>query len=168
MGAKIANLSAVRLTLALANKKHDILKIAWDQPFDIADAYFNTSGEGIIAARMVWDQLIDTELYAFRERKWVDALAGYMRTIGQRAKINLLQYPALRDKKHSGVPPISFSVQDERAAICAVGRHSTSITSRAFLVQRSSVRARAFAQEDRGVVQTNEHRCWMSRIWRMT
>src|SRR5262249_61489193 len=29
----------------------------------------------------------DTELYAFRERKWVDALAGYMRAIGVRAKI---------------------------------------------------------------------------------
>jgi hypothetical protein len=137
MGAKIANLSAVLLTLALANKKHGILKI---EPFNIADAYFNTSREGIIAGRMVWDQLIDTELYAFRERKWIDALAGYMRTIGQRAKINLLQYPSLRDKNHSGVTPISFSVQDERAAICAVGRHSTSITNRAFLVQRSSVR----------------------------
>jgi peptide/nickel transport system substrate-binding protein len=50
----------------------------------------------------------DTELYAFRERKWVDALAGYMRTIGVRAKINQLQYPAFRDKNHTGVTPISF------------------------------------------------------------
>src|SRR5205807_4422073 len=50
----------------------------------------------------------DTELFAFRERKWVDALAGYMRAIGVRAKINPLQYPAFRDKNHSGVTPISF------------------------------------------------------------
>src|SRR5262249_13722198 len=50
----------------------------------------------------------DTELYAFRERKWVDALAGYMRTIGVRAKISQLQYPAFRDKNHTGVTPISF------------------------------------------------------------
>ena len=50
----------------------------------------------------------DTELYAYRERKWVDALAGYMRTIGVRAKINQLQYPAFRDKNQTGVTPISF------------------------------------------------------------
>jgi len=51
----------------------------------------------------------DTELYAFRlPRSWTDALAGYMRTIGVRAKINLLQYPAYRDKNHEGVTPISF------------------------------------------------------------
>src|SRR5262249_41130195 len=50
----------------------------------------------------------DTELYAFRERKWVDALAGYMRAIGVRARINPLQYPAFRDKNHARVTPISF------------------------------------------------------------
>jgi peptide/nickel transport system substrate-binding protein len=50
----------------------------------------------------------DTELYAFRPRQWADAIAGYMRTIGVRAKINVLQYPAFRDKNHSGVTPVSF------------------------------------------------------------
>ena len=51
----------------------------------------------------------DTELYAFRlPRQWSDALAGYMRSIGVRARINLLQYPAFRDKNHAGVTPISF------------------------------------------------------------
>jgi len=50
----------------------------------------------------------DTELYAFRVRQWVDALAGYMRAAGVRAKINVLQYPAFRDKNHAGVTPVSF------------------------------------------------------------
>jgi peptide/nickel transport system substrate-binding protein len=51
----------------------------------------------------------DTELYGFRlPRQWEDALAGYMRAIGVRATVNLLQYPAFRDKNHAGVTPVSF------------------------------------------------------------
>lgn len=56
-----------------------------------------------------YEKGFDTELYAFRQpRSWEDALAGYMRAIGIRAKINLLQYPAFRTKNHEGVTPISF------------------------------------------------------------
>jgi peptide/nickel transport system substrate-binding protein len=51
----------------------------------------------------------DTELYAYRQpRQWEDALAGYLRAINVRAKINLLQYPAFRNKNHEGVTPLSF------------------------------------------------------------
>lgn len=50
----------------------------------------------------------DTELYGYRPRQWQDALAGYLRAVGIRAKINLLQYPAFRDKNHTGVTPLSF------------------------------------------------------------
>jgi peptide/nickel transport system substrate-binding protein len=99
---------------------------------DAAKYEFDLAKAKQLMAEAGYPNGFDTELYAFRERKWVDALGGYMRTIGLRAKINLLQYPALRDNNHSGVTPISFSVQDERAAICAVGRRSTSITKRAF------------------------------------
>ncbi len=50
-----------------------------------------------------------TELYAFRQpRSWEDALAGYLRAIGIQANIQLLQYPAFRNKNHEGVTPISF------------------------------------------------------------
>jgi peptide/nickel transport system substrate-binding protein len=66
---------------ALANKKSDTLNIAWDQPPDIADAYFNTSREGILAARMIWDQLIERDPETFQYHpglatswKWVDPL----------------------------------------------------------------------------------------------
>ena len=51
----------------------------------------------------------DTQLYAFRQpRSWEDALAGYMRAIGIRANIQLLEYPTFRNKNHEGVTPISF------------------------------------------------------------
>ena len=51
----------------------------------------------------------NTTLYAFRQPpSWEDALAGYMRQIGIQASIQLLQYPAFRNKNHEGVTPISF------------------------------------------------------------
>src|SRR5262252_1711149 len=88
MGAKIANLSALAalsaallVTPALAGKRNDTLNIAWDQPLDIADAYFNTSREGILAARMIWDQLIERDPDTFEYRpspatawRWIDEL----------------------------------------------------------------------------------------------
>ena len=68
MGRTIADLGALAVvsaallaTPALAGKKNDKLNIAWDQPLDIADAYYNTSREGILAARMIWDQLIERD-----------------------------------------------------------------------------------------------------------
>src|SRR5262249_60888065 len=86
MGAKIVHsraLAALSVALlvipALAGKKDDTLNIAWDQPLDIADAYFNTSREGILAARMIWDQLIERDPDTFEYKaslatawRWVD------------------------------------------------------------------------------------------------
>jgi peptide/nickel transport system substrate-binding protein len=66
----------------------------------------------------------DTELYAYRQpRQWEDALAGYLRAINVQAKINLLAYPAFRNKNHEGVTPLSFgdwgsySINDTSAII---------------------------------------------------
>src|SRR5438270_13612330 len=71
--------AALMATPALAGKKNDTLNIAWDQPLDIADAYFNTSREGILAARMIWDQLIERDPDTFEYRgglatawRWLD------------------------------------------------------------------------------------------------
>jgi len=64
-----------------ANKANDTLRVAWDQQIDNADAYFNTNREGIILARMVWDQLIDRDPETFQYKpalaaawRWVDDL----------------------------------------------------------------------------------------------
>src|SRR5262245_54036685 len=73
MGAKIASLSALVAlsaallgTPALAGKKNDTLNIAWDQPLDIADAYFNTRRERILAGRNDLDQLIERDPRPFQ------------------------------------------------------------------------------------------------------
>ena len=68
-------------TPVFANKANDTLRVAWDQQIDNADAYFNTNREGIILARMVWDQLIDRDPETFQYKpalatawRWVDDL----------------------------------------------------------------------------------------------
>jgi peptide/nickel transport system substrate-binding protein len=48
-------------TPALADKAKDTLRCVWDQPIENADCYFNTSREGIILARQIWDQLIERD-----------------------------------------------------------------------------------------------------------
>jgi peptide/nickel transport system substrate-binding protein len=70
---------------------------------------FNLEKAKQLMAEAGYPNGFDTELYGFRlPRQWEDALAGYMRAIGVRATVNLLQYPAFRDKNHAGVTPISF------------------------------------------------------------
>ncbi len=66
---------------AEAGKKDDTLNIAWDQPVDNVDAYFNTNREGILIARLVWDNLIerDPDSFAYKPAlatswRWVDDL----------------------------------------------------------------------------------------------
>lgn len=66
---------------AFANKADDTLNVAWDQQIDNADAYFNTNREGILLARMVWDQLIERDPDTFQYKPelatawhWVDDL----------------------------------------------------------------------------------------------
>jgi peptide/nickel transport system substrate-binding protein len=50
-----------------------------------------------------------TDLYAFRPRQMEDALAGYLRAIGITASIQFLEYPAMREKNHAGVTPMTFA-----------------------------------------------------------
>ena len=66
---------------AFANKANDTLNVAWDQQIDNADAYFNTNREGIVLARMVWDQLIERDPETFQYKpelatawRWIDDL----------------------------------------------------------------------------------------------
>src|SRR5271154_6307698 len=66
---------------AQAGKSDDTLNIAWDQPLDNVDAYFNTNREGILFARMVWDNLIERDPARFEYQpalgtagRWVDDL----------------------------------------------------------------------------------------------
>lgn len=65
-----------------------------------------------------------TTLYAWRHPvSWETALQGYMRQIGVDARIELLQYPAVRTKNQQGVTPMTFgdwgsySINDASAII---------------------------------------------------
>jgi peptide/nickel transport system substrate-binding protein len=63
----------------------------------------------------------DTELWAYREREYAEAVIGYLRAVGIRAKLNFLKYAAVRDAARAGKVPIyfqtwgSFSINDVSA-----------------------------------------------------
>lgn len=62
-----------------------------------------------------------TELYAYREREWAEAVVGYLRAVGIEANLNYLKYAAMREQIRAGKVPItfqtwgSFSVADASA-----------------------------------------------------
>ena len=62
-----------------------------------------------------------TELYAYREREFAEAVIGYLRAVGIQANLNYLKYAAMREAIRAGKVPIayytwgSFSVADASA-----------------------------------------------------
>lgn len=65
----------------------------------------------------------DAEIYAYREREYAEAMIGYLRAVGIRAKLNFLKYSALREAQRAGKVPLgfltwaSFSVNDASAMV---------------------------------------------------
>jgi len=62
-----------------------------------------------------------TEMFAYRERDYAEAMVGYLQAVGIKAKLNFLKYPAMRGELHAGRAPItmntwgSYSVNDASA-----------------------------------------------------
>lgn len=50
----------------------------------------------------------DTDLWAYREREYAEALIGDLRKVGIRARLHFVQYPALRNELRSGRAPLTF------------------------------------------------------------
>ncbi|MGF6528306.1 ABC transporter substrate-binding protein [Variovorax sp. PvP013] len=50
----------------------------------------------------------DTDLWAYREREYAEAMIGDLRKVGIRARLHFVQYPALRNEIRSGRAPLSF------------------------------------------------------------
>lgn len=50
----------------------------------------------------------DTDIYAYRDRDYVEAVIGDLRKIGIRAKLHYLSYAALRVQQRSGKVPMAF------------------------------------------------------------
>lgn len=50
----------------------------------------------------------DIDIYAYRDRPWTEAIIGYLRAVGIRAKLGFLEYAALRDKNWAGATPLFY------------------------------------------------------------
>jgi peptide/nickel transport system substrate-binding protein len=50
----------------------------------------------------------DTDLWAYRERDYAEAIIGDLRKVGIRARLHFVQYPALRTELRAGRAPLSF------------------------------------------------------------
>jgi len=50
----------------------------------------------------------DTDLWAYREREYAEAIIGDLRKVGIRARLHFVQYPALRTELRSGRAPLTF------------------------------------------------------------
>jgi peptide/nickel transport system substrate-binding protein len=50
----------------------------------------------------------DTDLWAYRERDYAEAMVGDLRKVGIRARLHFVQYPALRTEVRSGRAPLTF------------------------------------------------------------
>ncbi len=50
----------------------------------------------------------ETEIYAYRDRDYVEAIIGNLRAVGINAKLRYLKYAALRDQQRGGKVPMSF------------------------------------------------------------
>ncbi len=65
----------------------------------------------------------ETDLYAYREREYAEAMIGDLRKVGINARLHYLQYAALRTAQRSGKTPLtfqawgSFSVNDASAFV---------------------------------------------------
>ncbi|QMV13878.1 ABC transporter substrate-binding protein [Vibrio spartinae] len=65
----------------------------------------------------------DTDIYAYRDRDYAEAVIGNLRKVGIRAKLHYMNYAALRDDMRAGKVPMSFqtwgsySINDASAII---------------------------------------------------
>ncbi len=50
----------------------------------------------------------ETEIFAYRDRDYVEAIIGNLRAVGINAKLRYLKYAALRDQQRGGKVPMSF------------------------------------------------------------
>ncbi len=50
----------------------------------------------------------DTDLWAYRERDYAEAIIGDLRKVGIRARLHFVQYPVLRTELRAGRAPLSF------------------------------------------------------------
>lgn len=51
----------------------------------------------------------DTDIWAYRERDYAEAIIGYLRQVGIRARLHYVQFPVMADALISGKAPMAFN-----------------------------------------------------------
>ena len=69
---------------------------------DVAKYEYNTEKAKKLLAEAGYPNGFSIDIYAYRERPYTEAVIGYLREVGIKAKLNFLKYAALRDKNRSG------------------------------------------------------------------
>lgn len=73
----------------------------------------------------------ETEFYAYRDRPYAEAIAGFLNAVGIRTDFKMLQYSALRELRMAGGTPISFqtwgsySINDASAITSQFFKHGS-------------------------------------------
>ncbi len=75
-----------------------------------------------LLAEAGYPQGFKTEIQAYRERDYAEAIMGYLKAVGIDARLNFLKYAAMRENQRAGTVPLvfntwgSFSVNDASAS----------------------------------------------------
>ena len=69
---------------------------------------YNPAKAKALLAEAGYPNGFDTDLYAYREREYAEAMIGDLRKVGIRARLNYVQYPALRAEVAAGRAALSF------------------------------------------------------------
>ncbi|MBP0573819.1 hypothetical protein J8J27_24265, partial [Mycobacterium tuberculosis] len=80
----------------------------WSYNDKVEDYKYDPAKAKALLAQAGYPNGFDIELYAYRERDYAEAVVGYLRAVGIRAKLNFLKYAALRELNRAGKVPIYF------------------------------------------------------------
>ena len=74
----------------------------------VATYDYNPAKAKALLAEAGYPNGFDTDLWAYRERDYAEAIIGDLRKVGIRARLHFVQYPALRTELRSGRAPLTF------------------------------------------------------------
>lgn len=90
---------------------------------DVPHYEFNPEKAKKLLAEAGYPEGFSTDLYAYRDPTYAEAIASYLNAVGIHAKVRMLQYSALREQNMKGEVPFSFqtwgsfSVNDASAIV---------------------------------------------------
>ncbi|MGK2888659.1 MAG: ABC transporter substrate-binding protein [Candidatus Malihini olakiniferum] len=70
---------------------------------------FNPQKAKQLLAKAGYSNGFDTDIWAYRERKYAEAIISYLRQVGIRARLHYVQFPVMADILISGKVPMVFN-----------------------------------------------------------